>query len=87
MGAEDYHGIIYASSKEEAITEYARTAPIDFYNNVWYRITSVRFFDKTFTNREQATIFLKSKITKWCNYAAMCKCGDNLYAYAVLYAT
>lgn len=85
MGAEEHHGILDASSLIEAKLAYEQIAPIGFYNNEWYRITTTRTFEESFKNQADAIAFLRLKISKWCGYAAICECGLNRYAYLVLY--
>lgn len=85
MGGEEYQGLLQASSMKDAILLYQKLAPLGCYNNTWFRITDTRVLQDEFVNPISAFEFLFKKITKWSNYAVLCKCGDNQYAYAVIY--
>lgn len=85
MGAEEHHGVLDATSLADAEHAYRHVAPIGFYNDDWHKITNTRTFKDRFDNPKDATAFLRTKTSKWCGYAAICQCGDNRYAYLVLY--
>lgn len=85
MGGDWIQNTITASSKEEAIAIYKKNPEWsnyeDFEGVFSFTARNVKFFDNVFDNEEEAHTFLATKVKKWDDFAAMCKCGHNKYAY------
>lgn len=84
MGADLVQETITAMSKEEAIAAYGANPPLGYYDNQCYFIRDVHYFDNIFLKSQDAFDFLLQHVKKWDNFAVMCKCGSNLYAYIVI---
>lgn len=90
MGAEEFHGLITASSDNEAMERYAQQAPTSAYileTVHWVSKPNVRFVDMPsppLTTRQEIVDYLLSKTSKWDTHTVMMRVSSRTYAYAVL---
>ena len=90
MGADIIKEVIHAKSREEAETIYWKYPPSGLYFDgdapIRYTSQYLKFYDEVFSNVKDALKFLSSKAEKWDKTTHMCKCGENKYAYVVVFA-
>jgi hypothetical protein len=84
MGAEEFDGVIEASTPEEAIKEYKNIAPTAYYDLMAYSIMETIVFPDVFPSESSAHQFLRGKMKKWDMKAGIVRCGEDRFAWLVI---
>jgi len=84
MGAEEFDGVIEASSADEAVRKYKTIAPMATYDMQCYCIMDAVVHPEVFEDASSAQEFLRGRIRKWDMKAGIVRCGDNRFAWRVL---